>query len=119
MASTPESKVKLKTRKILDEFGVYYFFPVTGGFGKSGVFDIAACYKGHFIGIEVKADCKKKPTALQSLNAKKANACGATTLLVHSGNLEVLVNLLTELRENESVGFNGASVWPVNCDTVS
>lgn len=37
---TPEAKVKAKVVKVLKEFGVYYFYPVTGGFGRSGVPDI-------------------------------------------------------------------------------
>ena len=55
MAMTPEAKVKNKAVKQLKELGAYYFFPATAGFGKSGVPDIVACYKGMFFGIECKA----------------------------------------------------------------
>lgn len=67
MAATPESKVKKKVVTILQQFGAYFFYPVTGGYGRSGVPDIVACWKGRFIGIE----CKAKggvPTALQMKN---------------------------------------------------
>ena len=40
MAMTPESKVKKKIVEQLKELGCYYFFPATGGYGKSGVPDI-------------------------------------------------------------------------------
>jgi len=33
---TPESKVKSSVTKILKQLGIYYFFPVTGGYGSSG-----------------------------------------------------------------------------------
>ena len=40
MAMTPEAKVKKKVAAVLKEFGAYYFYPATGGYGKSGVPDI-------------------------------------------------------------------------------
>ena len=51
MADTPEKKVKKKVTDILKSVGAYYFYPVTGGFGMSGVPDIICCYKGRFIAI--------------------------------------------------------------------
>ena len=64
MAKTPEAKVKAKVTGILKRYKVYYFFPVTGGFGASGVPDIVGCANGKFFGIECKAGANK-PTALQ------------------------------------------------------
>ena len=37
---TPEAKVKKKVTEILKQFGAYYFYPVTGGYGMSGIPDI-------------------------------------------------------------------------------
>ena len=56
MATTPESKVKDKIVKILKKHSVYYFFPATHGYGRSGVPDIICCYRGQFVAIECKAD---------------------------------------------------------------
>jgi hypothetical protein len=72
--TTPEKKVKIKVKSILDKVGAYHCMPATGGYGASGVPDIIACYKGNFIGIECKAN-GNKPTALQNkhlYNIKKA-----------------------------------------------
>lgn len=33
---TPEAKVKRVVTKQLKEMGAYYFFPATGGYGRSG-----------------------------------------------------------------------------------
>ena len=79
MAATPEKKVKREVAKILDAYNVYYFYPATGGFGRSGVPDIVACFKGHFIGIECKAG-KNTTTALQDRELEKIEEAG-----VHSG----------------------------------
>ena len=81
MAATPEARVKKKVVAILKEAGAYYFYPVTGGYGRSGVPDIIACYKGMFIGIECKAG-NNKPTPLQNKNLKDiADACGVAKVI--------------------------------------
>ena len=72
MAATPEKKVKDAVCKILKQRGAYYFFPVTGGFGRSGIPDIVACYKGNFVAIECKAG-RNSLTALQEQEIKKIN----------------------------------------------
>ena len=57
MALTPEKKVKnaiIKQLKLLGD-SVYYFFPATGGYGRSGVPDIVGCFNGKFWAIECKA----------------------------------------------------------------
>jgi Holliday junction resolvase len=64
MAKTPEAKVKHKVVEFLKTRGVYYFFPATYGFGRSGVPDIVCCVRGKFLGIECKAgDYQQKVTA--------------------------------------------------------
>jgi Holliday junction resolvase len=56
MAMTPEAKVKKKVVEQLKSMGAYYFYPVTGGYGASGVPDIVGCFEGRFFGIECKAE---------------------------------------------------------------
>ena len=80
MALTPEGKVKKKIVAYLKEIGAYYFFPATGGYGKSGVPDIVGCHKGRFFGIECKAG-NNKPTELQKHQLKLiADAGGIATV---------------------------------------
>ena len=55
MAQTPGAKVKSLVTRQLKELGAYYFYPATGGFGRSGVPDIVGCFHGLFFGIECKA----------------------------------------------------------------
>ena len=89
MAATPEAKVKRKVTQILKELGCYYFYPVTGGFGRSGVPDIIACYKGRFVGIECKAG-NNKPTALQQRNLQEIDNADGIALVVNEDNLATL-----------------------------
>lgn len=90
MAATPEAKVKARVTARLKEMGAYYFYPVTGGYGRSGVPDIVGCYRGKFFGIECKAG-KNKPTALQQKNLTDIEAAGGIALVADEITWEVVV----------------------------
>jgi Holliday junction resolvase len=96
MAATPESKVKKKVVEQLKKLGAYYFYPVTGGFGASGVPDIVGCYKGKFFAIECKAG-KNKPTPLQQKNIDTIAAQGGAVWVVNEDNMEGVTAWLTTL----------------------
>jgi len=96
---TPEAKVKASVTKILKEFGAYYFSPMTGGFGRSGVPDIIACYRGFFLAIECKAG-KNKPTALQEREMGKVNAAGGMAILINEVNVHVVRAVLEEFKKS-------------------
>jgi len=93
---TPEKKVKAKVVAILKEFGAYYFYPVTGGYGASGVPDIVGCYHGHFFAVECKAG-KGKTTALQEKNLNNIMTAGGTALVVNEDNIEDVRYFLGEM----------------------
>ena len=98
---TPEAKVKKKVVDTLKRLGAYYFQPVTGGFGRSGVPDLVACYKGKFIGIECKSG-DKKPTALQQKNLDDISAQGGVSLVINEDNIWVLDKQLAYLQGEAS-----------------
>ena len=93
MAMTPEGKVKKKIVEQLKTLGCYYFFPATGGYGKSGVPDIVGCYKGRFFGIECKAG-KNKTTALQDNNLSAIALAGGVAAVVNELNMHDIEELL-------------------------
>ncbi len=95
MADTPEKKVKNKVTALLKRYGAYYFYPVTGGYGMSGVPDIVACYNGCFFGIECKAG-KNKPTELQQQNLERIKDNGGYALVINEDNLHELEKILHE-----------------------
>ena len=86
---TPEAKVKKVVVAQLKQLGAYYFYPVTGGYGKGGVPDIVGCYHGVFFGIECKAG-KNKPTPLQDRNLKQIRDAGGLDLVVNEGNMHTV-----------------------------
>ena len=91
---TPEKKVKNKVVEILKRYKVYYFYPMTGGYGRSGVPDIVGCYKGQFFGIECKAG-KNKPTALQLKNIKDIRDNNGIAIVVNEKNILEVETMLT------------------------
>jgi hypothetical protein len=93
VAATPEKKVKAKVVTQLKMLGAYYFYPVTGGYGASGVPDIIVCYKGRFFGLECKAN-GNKPTALQQMNLEKIAAQGGIALVIDETNVNDVKTIL-------------------------
>jgi Holliday junction resolvase len=98
MVMTPEAKVKKQVTRQLDAMGAYYFYPVTGGYGKSGVPDIVGCYQGLFFGIECKAG-KNKPTPLQDINLKEIRKAGGMDMVVNEDNVGGVSSSLTSWAE--------------------
>jgi Holliday junction resolvase len=93
MAMTPEKKVKNVVMKQLKELGAYSFYPVSGGYGASGVPDIVGCVNGQFFGIECKAG-KNKPTPLQEKNLEAIKASGGIALVVNEENMHKVKELV-------------------------
>jgi len=96
MAKTPEKKVKDQVVKTLESVGAYWFYPVMGGYGSSGIPDIVACYRGMFIGIECKAG-DNKPTALQMKNLNQISTAGGYSAVINETNIEDLNALLARI----------------------
>jgi Holliday junction resolvase len=95
MAMTAETKVKKRVTALLKAAGAYYFYPVTSGYGTSGVPDIVVCHRGRFIGIECKAG-NNKPTKLQQKNLDTIAACGGVALIINESNIGDVADILGE-----------------------
>lgn len=93
---TPEGKVKHRVKALLDKYAAYYFFPVSGGYGKSGVPDIIGCYRGYFFAIECKAG-KGKTTLLQDMQLDKIRKAGGIAIVVNEHNLEDVESALKNI----------------------
>lgn len=94
---TPEGKVKAKCVDILKKFGAYYFFPAQNGYGRAGIPDIVACYRGHFLAIECKAGFNK-PTALQEREMAAIQKAGGSAMVVREDTVDLLQHWFLEER---------------------
>ena len=100
MAGTPESKVKAAVVKLLKQYGAYYFYPATHGYGRSGVPDIVCCVKGKFLAIECKAG-KGETTALQDKEINAIRTAQGIAAVVRETNLDMIEQVLKELTHEE------------------
>lgn len=100
MAMTPEAKVKKKVAAQLKARKAYYFYPVTSGYGSSGVPDIIACYKGVFIAIECKSG-KNKPTELQQRNLDAILDCEGVATVINEDNIGHVRTILDAIEQGK------------------
>lgn len=96
MAMTPEAKVKKRVVAQLKTLGVYFFYPVTGGYGSSGVPDIVGCVRGKFFAIECKAG-GNQPTALQQKNIDAIRNQAGAVIVINEDNVEMVTAWITTL----------------------
>ena len=99
MAQTPEGKVKMAVKKLLDIHGVYYFMPVSNGMGRHGIPDVICCVAGKFLAIECKAG-KGKTTPLQDRELAHISHAGGTALVIrdNEADFHMLNNCITDLK---------------------
>jgi hypothetical protein len=96
MASTPEAKVKAAVVKLLKAYDIYYFFPATHGYGRSGVPDIVCCINGKFVAIECKSG-KNEPTELQKREITLIQKAKGIAAVVRESNIELVEQIIKEL----------------------
>jgi hypothetical protein len=94
VASTPEGKVKSAIKKMLKEWGIWFYMPVQNGMGVVGIPDFICCWDGKFLAIEAKAKGK-----ISTLTANQKNrireikdANGFALVIDDPANLEEWLN---------------------------
>lgn len=78
-----EKNIENKIKQYLKCIGAYHVKYFGNSFSQVGVPDILACYKGHFIGIEVKNE-KGKTSPLQDYNLEEIKKAGGISLVARS-----------------------------------
>jgi Holliday junction resolvase len=105
MARTPEGLVKDAVQKLLKELEVYYFTPVTGGYGRSGVPDLVCCVDGMFLAIECKAG-GNQPTPLQNREIDLIRAAKGVAMVVRENNVEDVRLVIRQMRKGKHEAGN-------------
>jgi len=78
-----EKNIENKIKNYLKSKGAYYVKYHGNQYSQVGVPDILACYKGYFIGIEVKNEMGKT-SPLQDINLKMINEAGGYGIVARS-----------------------------------
>jgi len=89
-----EKKIEDQIKKHLKQRGAYFIKVHGNAYMKKGIPDILACYRGHFLGIEVK-DIGKKPSEQQVIHIDNINIAGGTAF--YTDNLQEVVNVLDRI----------------------
>lgn len=84
-----EKNIENKIKTYLSSVGAYYFKHHGGKYSQVGVPDIIVCYKGRFVGIEVKNE-KGQLSILQTRNLKR---------IADNGGIAIAVRSLEEVKE--------------------
>lgn len=100
---TPESKVKMAVKRLLEMHKVWYFLPVSNGMGRHGIPDVLCCVNSFFLAIECKAG-KGKTTALQDREIEAIKSAGGSALVIRDNeeDFRTLDAVLTTLK-NQNV----------------
>lgn len=88
-----ESVLVTKIIELIRERGGYAENIWGGGFQSAGIPDILACYKGVFLGVEVKIG-KNKPSELQKAKVKLINEAGGLAIVTwdNTEQVEAMLN---------------------------
>lgn len=93
-----EKNLENRIKKWLKDNGIYHFKYWGGGiYTTSGIPDIIACVRGHFVALEVKSSTGKT-SKLQDYNLKKINDSGGVALVVNPENWEEVKTYLGNLK---------------------
>lgn len=91
-----EADVKHAVKKILEDFGCFYFMPPSGAFGRTGISDFIGVLDGKFFAIETKFG-SNKPTPQQLRFGEKVMQHGGHFRVVYEYNLCDVGWMLDEL----------------------
>lgn len=78
-----EKNIENKIKAYLKSIGAYYVKYFGNQFSQVGVPDILCCYKGRFIGIEVKNE-KGKTSPLQDVNIQQIKDAGGLAIVART-----------------------------------
>lgn len=91
-----EGDVKKAIKKLLKQYGWWYFMPKAGPYGTNGVPDFICCKDGRFFAIEAKF-AYNKPKPLQEERMKEIREAGGIAVWVNESKLDMLESLLRKL----------------------
>lgn len=98
-----EKKFENKIKETLHSRGAWRVKFFANAFTPSGIPDILACYRGRFIGIEVKGGSSYGLTDLQKYNLKKIREAGGIGICVYPSGWEQFLEILDRLDSGEQV----------------
>jgi len=82
-----EKDVKKRIKKLLDDYGWFWWMPPANGYGKVGISDLNAIKNGVFMAVEAKFG-SNKPTPMQKAFLESVNAESGFGFVVNDTNID-------------------------------
>jgi len=91
-----EADVKKGIKKIFDKHDIFWWCPPANTYGRTGISDFHAIWRGNFIAVEAKLDVKVKgPTDMQKAFLTSIQSSGGMAFVVDAERLPFLDEFLT------------------------
>ena len=91
-----EKRFEEQVKKWLKEHGAWYVKTWSNGVQRSGIPDLIVCWKGHFIGLELKAE-NGRPSALQIHEVEQIWKAGGKAFITRPSDWEEVKKILLSL----------------------
>lgn len=91
-----EKAFEEQVKKWLKEHGAWYVKTWSNGVQRSGIPDLIVCWKGHFIGLELKAE-NGRPSALQMHEVEQIWKAGGKAFITRPSDWEEVKKILLSL----------------------
>lgn len=106
-----EKNFENRVKKFLKEKGAWVLKYWGGAaYTKSGIPDLLVCFKGYFLGIELKAP-NGKPSELQLYNLRQINKAEGISILLYPKDFEQFKQFIEQLEQGEQL-VNLYGVYP-------
>ena len=91
-----EKNFENQVKKWLKEHGAWYVKTWSNGIQRSGIPDLLICWKGRFIGLELKAE-NGRASELQKHEVEQIRKAGGIALIVRPSDFDELKNFLLKM----------------------
>lgn len=91
-----EKNFEMRVKRLLKDRGAWVLKTWSGGYQRAGVPDLLVCYKGRFIGIELKAE-RGRVSSLQQVELKHIRDSGGIVIILRPSHLLDFENLLDSI----------------------
>lgn len=91
-----EKNFEVRVKRLLNDRGAWVLKTWSGGYQRAGVPDLLVCYKGRFLGIELKAE-RGRVSSLQQVELKHIRDSGGIGIILRPSHLLDFETLLDSI----------------------
>ena len=95
-----EKRFEERVKSLLKDRGAWVLKTWSGGYQRAGVPDLLVCYKGRFLGIELKAE-RGRVSSLQQVELRDIRQSGGIGIILRPSHLVDFENLLDSIDREE------------------